>query len=108
MTRYFAFISYSHSDSATARWLHKSIEAYRLPRGLRGEPEGAGREPRLTPVFLDRAELATATGLAAEVQRALEQSERLIVVCSPAAASSRWVKRSGAFGRSGDRSASTA
>ena len=33
--RYVAFISYSHVDRDIARWLHRSIESYRLPPRLR-------------------------------------------------------------------------
>ena len=32
--RYVAFISYSHVDRDIARWLHRSIEGYRLPARL--------------------------------------------------------------------------
>jgi hypothetical protein len=91
MARYFAFISYSHSDAGTARWLHRALESYRLPRAVHREPESVGLRSRLSPVFLDRAELATSAELGAEVQRALEESDNLIVVCSPASARSRWV-----------------
>ena len=34
--RYSAFISYSHADTAVARWLHRALETYRLPKGLVG------------------------------------------------------------------------
>ena len=30
--RYKAFISYSHDDEQTARWLHRRLETYRLPK----------------------------------------------------------------------------
>ncbi len=90
MARYVAFISYSHADAAVARWLHRTLETYRLPRSFRSLPGGAPR-PRLAPVFLDRAELASSAELAGEVQRALEDSDNLVVVCSLAASRSRWV-----------------
>lgn len=91
MKQYFAFLSYSHVDSKWARWLHKALETYRLPRALRALPGAESLPERMAPVFLDRAELATSTELAAEVQRALDQSSNLIVLCSPAAVKSRWV-----------------
>ena len=81
--RFAAFISYSHADRRTARWLHRAIESYRPPRGVSAEP--------LTPVFLDREELASSNDLAESVRSALQQSAALIVVCSPAAVRSRWV-----------------
>ena len=45
----------------------------------------------LAPIFLDRAELPSSSDLAANVREALGASRFLIVVCSPAAARSRWV-----------------
>jgi tetratricopeptide (TPR) repeat protein len=86
--RYAAFISYSHRDRAAAEWLHKALETYRPPRGLL--PDGASHH-ELKPVFLDRAELPSSSDLAASVREALSASRFLIVVCSPAAAQSRWV-----------------
>ncbi|MFM5886334.1 MAG: toll/interleukin-1 receptor domain-containing protein [Novosphingobium sp.] len=83
--RYRAFISYSHADDGFAHWLHRRLERFALPAAP-GEPAG-----RLAPVFLDRAELAAGTDLSEQVRSALEASAALIVVCSPAAAQSRWV-----------------
>ncbi|MCK9539423.1 TIR domain-containing protein [Dokdonella sp.] len=90
--RYWAFISYSHQDDAWGRWLQRAIETYRVPRRLVGEPIAAGQVPaRLLPVFRDREELPTAADLGRAVAEALQQSWCLIVICSPAAAASRWV-----------------
>lgn len=83
MSKYRAFISYSHRDEAWATWLHRKLERYRLPKRL-----GGGR---LYPVFRDREELPTAIDLGRVIEDALEQSETLIVVCSPNAAASKWV-----------------
>ncbi|HEX4871094.1 MAG TPA: TIR domain-containing protein [Nevskiaceae bacterium] len=88
--RYWAFISYSHADEAWARWLHRALERYRVPRHLRARG-GAGLPARLTPVFRDREELSSAPELAAVIQAALVQSHSLIVIASPRAAASRWV-----------------
>jgi len=89
--RYVAFISYSHTDESWARWLQQALERYRVPRRLR-QREGAEPLPaRLYPVFRDRDELASADDLSAAILRALTDSEALVVVCSPAAAASRWV-----------------
>jgi tetratricopeptide (TPR) repeat protein len=84
---YKAFLSYSHRDREWARWLHRALERYRLPKSLRN----GGLPPRLAPIFRDRDELPTASSLSAAVNTALDQSESLIVICSPAAAESRWV-----------------
>jgi hypothetical protein len=89
--KYWAFISYSHSDSAWAEWLHRAIETYRVPTRLRRRG-GAEAFPRsLYPVFRDRDELPSSADLGGKIQEALAQSRNLIVICSPQAAVSRWV-----------------
>ncbi|HEX4872533.1 MAG TPA: toll/interleukin-1 receptor domain-containing protein [Nevskiaceae bacterium] len=91
-TRYWAFISYSHEDARVARWLHRALEQYRLPSSLVGQPGRDGPLPRrLYPVFRDRDELASSHQLSAALQAALKGSRSLIVLCSPASATSRWV-----------------
>ena len=90
---YWAFISYSHRDTKWAQWLHKALESYRPPRQLIGAatPAGIPVPKRLAPVFRDREELASATDLGASLTEALRGSACQIVICSPAAAASRWV-----------------
>ena len=91
---YKAFISYSHSDQKWARWLHRALESYRVPKHLVGTRTDAGAIPeRLTPVFRDRDELAVSADLSDRIREALIESEFLIVICSPAAANSRWVNK---------------
>ena len=90
--RYKAFISYSHEDRAWADWLHRALETYRVPGRLVGRTTRMGVVPRrIAPVFRDREELASATSLGAVINTALEASATLVVICSPAAARSRWV-----------------
>jgi tetratricopeptide (TPR) repeat protein len=90
--RFAAFISYCHSDDRAARALQQFLETYRLPRDVAGaEADRATLQTRLRPVFLDRADMAAATDLRGEIDAALLASGALIVVCSPAAARSRWV-----------------
>ncbi|MEO7635545.1 MAG: toll/interleukin-1 receptor domain-containing protein [Sphingomicrobium sp.] len=90
-TAYYAFLSYSHTDEASAEWLHRELECFRVPPTLAGKITGNGSIPRrLTPIFRDRHELAAATDLGAEIKAALASSQYLIVLCSPAAAKSRW------------------
>ncbi|MGE7137837.1 TIR domain-containing protein [Luteibacter sp. NPDC031894] len=90
--RYRAFLSYSHRDASWARWLHRALEGYVVPRRLVGQATPYGHIPRrLTPIFRDSDELATAADLGGKVSEALAQSASLIVVCSPSAAMSRWV-----------------
>ncbi|MFN3904191.1 TIR domain-containing protein [Rehaibacterium terrae] len=92
--RYRAFISYSHRDARWARWLHRALEGYAVPRRLVGAAGEFGPVPsRLRPVFRDRDELASAADLGQRVKDALVASEALVVICSPAAATSRWVNQ---------------
>lgn len=90
--KYRVFISYSHADRKWARWLHRSLESYKPPRGvvLGGTTAKDPRKP-LAPVFRDREELSSAASLSEAVSRALQESEKLVVICSPSAARSKWV-----------------
>ena len=89
---YQAFLSYSHHDSAHADWLHKALERFVIPKGLVGRITTTGAVPRsLSPIFRDRHELAASSDLGQTIRVALKQSRFLIVLCSPAAAGSRWV-----------------
>ncbi|MEZ5917164.1 MAG: toll/interleukin-1 receptor domain-containing protein [Parvularculaceae bacterium] len=85
--RYRAFISYSHADEAWGGWLQRKLETYRPPKGLAADRASAG----LKPVVRDREDLPAAGNLNAEIQKALSQSEHLIVICTPNAVRSPWV-----------------
>ncbi len=90
--KYWAFISYSHADEEWAKWLHKSIETYRVPRKIVGRQTAQGEIPRrLFPVFRDREELPGASDLGGKLQDALRTSRALIAICSPKSAVSKWV-----------------
>ncbi|QDP19635.1 toll/interleukin-1 receptor domain-containing protein [Sphingomonas xanthus] len=90
--RYMAFLSYSHNDSATAEWLHESLERFKVPPRLVGQLTSQGAIPRrLTPIFRDRQELAVSSDLGEEIEDAIAGSRFLIVLCSPAAVQSRWI-----------------
>jgi WD40 repeat protein len=92
--KYWAFISYSHTDRATALELHHRLERYPLPRTLVGERRWFGAIPqRLFPCFRDEAELSAAADLPERIREGLRQSRFLIVVCSPEAAQSKWVEQ---------------
>lgn len=103
--KYKAFISYSHTDQQWAKWVHRSIETYRVPKHLVGRKTAAGGiSARLTPIFRDREDLPSAPDLSSPIHAALQNSENLIVVCSPASARSLYVneeiKLFKSFGRS--------
>jgi len=92
--RYRAFVSYSHADSRWGNWLHRTLETYRVPRKLVGRSTAEGTVPRrLTPVFRDHEDLAAAANLSDEIETALRESRFLVVICSPAAARSKWVNQ---------------
>jgi tetratricopeptide (TPR) repeat protein len=89
--RYWAFLSYSHKDSARADWLHRALERFRVPRTLVGRPTPWGEAPAgFSPIFRDRHELAASGDLGITIRDALAASRCLIVLCSPDAAASRW------------------
>lgn len=90
--RYRAFISYCHTDDAAARWVLKKLENYRIPSHLVGKTGRKGPIPvRLAPIFRDRDELASSHDLSKRISSALEDSESLIVIASPASAKSVYV-----------------
>lgn len=92
--RYSAFISYNNLDRSSAAWLHRALEAYSIPKALRGRESRLGvLRAKLPPIFMDREELASSSDLAASVVAALQQSATLIVICSPNGARSRWVNQ---------------
>ncbi len=90
--RFAAFISYRHvdPDRRWARWLHSTLETYRVPKRLaldRNLPRRLGR------LFKDEDELQASTDLSKEIEAALRHSRYLIVVCSPRTPASEWVNR---------------
>jgi len=90
--RYAAFISYSHQDSLFARWLHRALESYAIPKALIGRETQRGTVPaRIGPIFRDRDELSASASLNVAIEAALDASDHLIVLGSPPAAGSRWV-----------------
>ncbi|MDQ2919505.1 MAG: toll/interleukin-1 receptor domain-containing protein, partial [Verrucomicrobiota bacterium] len=90
--KYWAFISYSHTDQRWAEWLHRSLETYRIPRSLVGKETALGKVPaRVYPIFRDRDELRASADLGSNIKEGLAESRSLIVICSPTAVSRPWV-----------------
>lgn len=87
--KYKAFISYAHDDERFVERLHARLEKYRIPRRLISSRRLTGN--RFGPIFRDRDELASSSSLTDAIRQALVDAEYLIVVCSRAAATSRWV-----------------
>lgn len=106
-TRYRAFLSYSHRDERFASRFHRDLERWRAGRAIAGRQTRRGIVPRdLRPIFRDRDDFAGGSTLADATARALEESDNLIVLCTPDAARSAYVndeiRRFKALGR-GDR-----
>lgn len=91
--RYKAFISYSWKDKAAAEALHHALETWRSPKAL------GGMEASLRPIFRDRDEEAAGANLRAAIEDGLDNSEFLIVLCSPHSAGSKWVAKEIAYFR---------
>lgn len=85
---YYAFISYKREDKKEAMRLQQALEYYRLPNNLRQENPALPEYVR--PVFRDMTDLEVGE-LSSQIHSALEDSHYLIVVCSPRAATSKWV-----------------
>lgn len=91
--RYKAFISYSHADERAGEWLHQALERYRVPANLVGAATDAGPVPeKLSPIFRDKNDLPAAGNLNDTIIAALKSSQFLIVLASPNAVKSKWVK----------------
>lgn len=85
---YFAFISYKREDERWAKWLQRKLEYYKLPSSVKQERPDLPDQIR--PVFRDKSELSGGV-LAEVINKGLNNSQYLIVICSPRAAQSPWV-----------------
>jgi len=88
---YKAFISYSHQDEKFGNWLHKQLENYKIPKQLKKDYSPLPK--KLFPVFRDIYELSAGDDLKVEIEKALKNSEALIILCSPKSAKSIWVNK---------------
>ena len=90
-SKYDAFISYRHSelDKFVATTLHKKLEAFKLPKGVKS-PTG---KKKIERVFRDQDELPLASNLSDPITQALENSDYLLVICTPRLPESEWCKR---------------
>ena len=87
---YFAFISYKRENEKWAKWLQRKLESYRMPIAIRRtRPELPNK---VRPIFRDQSELSGGN-LKAEIERGLNSSKYLIVICSPLASKSSWVSK---------------
>jgi outer membrane protein assembly factor BamB len=89
--KYNAFISYRHGelDGLVAEKLHRMLETYRVPRAI---AKKCGMK-RISRVFRDRDELPTSSDLSLSITDALDNSDFLVLICSPRTLESQWVLR---------------
>jgi WD40 repeat protein len=87
----FAFISYSHADKKAAEELQKVLDEFQLSDALK--EKYPNRPEVLREIFRDDTGLPAGSNLTKEIQKQLEQSNYLIVICSPNAAKSEWVNK---------------
>lgn len=92
----YAFISYSHQDIKIARWLQHKLEQYYIPNKIYNMVHKENLPPNgshyLRPIFLDKTDLTSGV-LAEKLQANLDNSQYLIVLCSPNSAKSDWVSK---------------
>ena len=88
--RYRAFISYSHAaDGRLAPALQSGLHRFARP----------WYKLRALAVFRDNTDLSASPGLWSGIKQALEQSEYFLLMASPEAARSKWVRREVKFWR---------
>ena len=87
--KYDAFISYRHTepDMYIAKKIHKGLETLKVPRSI---AKKLGKK-KIERVFRDQEELPIGSDLGDNIRMALEESEYLIVICSPRTPQSYWV-----------------
>lgn len=89
--KYDAFISYRHCeiDKYVATNLHRKLEKFKLPKSaLALLPDK--KKSKIERVFRDEEELPLASELSNPIDKALENSDFLIVICTPRLKESRW------------------
>lgn len=85
---YYAFISYDTSDSKWAKWLERNLSHYHIPTSIKKNKIGI--PDKLRPIFIYEYDLA-GNQLHDALQRELDASKYLIVICSRESAKSKYV-----------------
>ncbi len=91
--KYDAFISYRHTDldKFVAENVHKQLESFRLPKSAAKKNKGG--KTKIERVFRDKDELPLTSNLEDPIVQALQNSEWLIVICSPRLRESLWCRK---------------
>lgn len=92
--KYFAFISYNSADDKWAKWLQNKLETYNLPTIIKNEKgeviKSYDKKPKKFKIFRYVSDLNAKT-LTDGLSEELDNSQNLIVICSPRSAKSEWV-----------------
>ena len=88
---YDAFISYRHAkiDTEAAVYVQHWLEHFHVPGPIR---KFTGKK-RISRIFRDSEELPLTSNIGDDIKYALNNSEYLIVICSPRTKESEWVSR---------------
>ena len=88
---YSAFIRYRRlpADFAAAKAVQRALETYRIPRDVQKK---TGKK-KLNRCFRDQDEMPLADDLGSSIEKALQESEWLIVICTPDLPRSAWCLR---------------
>lgn len=91
--KYDAFISYRHCelDSFVCNNLHKKLESFRISKSIAKKMNL--KRQKLDRVFRDVAELPLTDNLSEPIENALENSDFLIVICTPRLKESVWCQK---------------
>ncbi len=87
--KYYAFISFQHKDAKYALWLQRQIENYLIPIEIRRQNKDIPKN--IKPLFCYLNDIHHSEELMQELQLRMEQSQYLIVLCSPNAAQSKYI-----------------
>lgn len=87
--KYKAFISYSRKDSKYADNLFKELEKYKIPKEIKEKTSYAN--DKLGKIFKDKDELSAHDDYDKKIIKELNNSEFLIVICSPNSSQSKYV-----------------
>ncbi|MEZ5962011.1 MAG: TIR domain-containing protein [Hyphomonadaceae bacterium] len=90
--KYRAFFSYARADARIANWLFRALDTYKTPRSMVSAEGTFGPVPsKLHPIFRDKEDLSGGGSLPERLNAALEDSDALVVLCTPHSATRRWV-----------------
>ena len=86
--KYKAFISYRHKepDMQAAEKLQKLLESYKPPKQF-------AEKKKTWRIFRDVSELQSSSDLSEDIRAAIEDSEFLILICSPSYNESKWCRQ---------------